>query len=174
MLIYSLLLLFIKVLLIIFLIYFLYYFTLSFGKGVPYAPSKKSGVNKMIEMADVQLGEKAIDIGSGDGRIVAALAKAGAKAYGIEINKLLVWFSGVYLKSLGLENKTFIMLKDFWVEDYSSYDVITIFAQPYIMEKLEEKIFNDVKPGTRIVVNRYKFPNKEFKKEDCGIYLYIK
>ena len=174
MLVYLLFVLFVKIALVIFLIYFLYYFTLSFGKGVPYAPSKKNGVKKMIELADVQSGEKAIDIGSGDGRIVAALARAGVSAYGIEINKLLVWFSRVYLKFLGLEDKTTIVQKDFWDEDYSSYDVITIFGQPLIMKKLEEKIFNEARPGAKIIVNRLKFPNKTYQKEDNGIYLYVK
>ena len=174
MLIFSLFLLFIKVILIIFLIYFLYYFTLSFRKGVPYAPTKKSGVNKIIELANIRPGEKAIDLGSGDGRIVAALARAGADAYGIEINKMLIWFSKKYLKFLGLKNKTTIIENSFWDENYSSYDIITIFGQPLIMGRLEEKIFNEARPGTRIVVNRFKFPNKEYQRENKGIYLYIK
>lgn len=171
---YQLFILFIKLILVIFLIYFLYYFQISFSKGVPYAPSKKKGVKKMLKLAKVNPGEKMIDLGSGDGRIVEEFARAGADAYGVEINKILVFYSGLRLKLLGLENKATVYYGDFFDEDYLKYDIITIFGQPFIMKKLEEKIFNEARPGTRIIVNRFKFPNKIYQEEDSGIYLYIK
>jgi protein-L-isoaspartate O-methyltransferase len=174
MLVYLLFVLFIKVALVIFLIYFLYYFNVSFVKGLPYAPSKKKGVGKMVEFANIKPREKMIDLGSGDGRIVIAFAKTRAMAQGVEINKILVWYSRLWVKLLGLAGKANICYGDFWDSDYSKYDIITIFGQPLIMEKLEEKIFNEAKPGARIIVNRFKFPNKTYQKEDNGIYLYIK
>ena len=58
--------------------------------GAIFARSKDEIVEKMILLADVKPGQKAIDFGSGDGRLVIAMARAGAEAHGYEINPFLV------------------------------------------------------------------------------------
>ncbi|TSA46497.1 SAM-dependent methyltransferase, partial [bacterium] len=67
----------------------LYYFT----QGALFVPTHRDKVKKIIELAHVQPGEKAVDLGSGDGRILIALAQAGADAHGFEINPLLIIWS---------------------------------------------------------------------------------
>ena len=62
-----------------------------FTSGLGYAPSTTAIIDRMIKLLNIKPGEKAVDIGSGDGRVVIALAKAGAEAHGYEINPLLVW-----------------------------------------------------------------------------------
>ncbi len=59
-------------------------------KIVPYVPSPEYVVDKMIELAGVKKGDVVYDLGSGDGRIVIAAAKKGAKAVGFEIDPDLV------------------------------------------------------------------------------------
>ena len=49
-------------------------------KIVPFVPSPQEVVDKMIELAGVKKGDVVFDVGSGDGRIVIAAAKKGAKA----------------------------------------------------------------------------------------------
>ena len=57
---------------------------LSVIKGAPYIPSDQSTIKRMIKFAKVKKGEKAVDLGAGDGRVIVELAKAGAIAYGYE------------------------------------------------------------------------------------------
>ena len=59
-------------------------------KIVPFVPSPQDVVDKMIELAGVKKGDTVYDLGSGDGRIVIAAAKKGAKAVGFEIDPDLV------------------------------------------------------------------------------------
>ena len=45
--------------------------------GAVYDPTKRRRVEEMIKIANIKPGEKAADLGAGDGRLVIALAKSG-------------------------------------------------------------------------------------------------
>ncbi|MBU1952573.1 hypothetical protein KJ733_06720, partial [Patescibacteria group bacterium] len=62
----------IEIILIILLLIFIISFGIPFVTGAPFAPSAKKGVKKMIELAKIKEGDIAVDLGSGDGRIVIA------------------------------------------------------------------------------------------------------
>ena len=54
---------------------------------VVYVPTPHDVVDKMLDMAKVKKGDVVLDLGCGDGRIVVAAAKKGAKATGYDINR---------------------------------------------------------------------------------------
>src|SRR5579872_2858900 len=58
--------------------------------GAIYVPTSMRGVREMVKLIDPKPGDKIIDLGSGDGRILIACAERGASAVGYEINPLLV------------------------------------------------------------------------------------
>ena len=151
-----------------------YSFGRPFFRGAPFAPTDRKTMNRMLELAQVKPGERACDIGSGDGRIVIALAKAGAYADGFEINPLLVWWSKLRIKSLGLSDKAHIYRKSLWKTDFSPYDVVTLFGIPYIMKPLGEKLYPELKPGARVASNNFKFPNWTPAHKEHGIIVYIR
>lgn len=155
---------------------FLVLFSISFlpilFRGAIYLPSKKKIVKKMIELAKIKSGEKAADLGAGDGRLIIALARAGAEAHGYEINPLLVWLAKTNIRKAGFENKAFIHFRSFWHENFSEFDIVTIYGIGYAMKKLEPKLKQELKPRTRIVSNCFTFPNWPKSKKEDGIYLY--
>src|SRR4051812_23032647 len=63
------------------------------GRDVPFVPTSQALVEKMLDMANVTSEDYVIDLGSGDGRIVIAAAKRGARALGVEFNGSLVELS---------------------------------------------------------------------------------
>ena len=140
--------------------------------GAFFAPSGKKLTDKMVALAIIKPGEKALDLGSGDGSQVISLAKAGAKAYGYEINPLLVWWSQYRLWQAGLKGKAFIYTKNFWQADLSDFDVIIIFGIPYMMKKMEKKLMQELKPGARVISNAFPFPNWQHSKREGNLYLY--
>lgn len=142
--------------------------------GAPYVPIPKYGLDKMIEYADIKPGQKAVDLGSGDGRIMIAMAKAGAIVYGYEINPVLVWWTRRKIKKEGLEGKAFVHLKSFWNEDLSSYDVVTLFGVRKIMARLEDKLDKELKPGAKIISFGFSFPDWRIIKKDEATFLYEK
>lgn len=147
----------------------LLYFTLI---GPPFVSSVPWVVKNALKIADVKKGDVAVDLGSGDGRIVIALAKAGAQAHGIEINPVLVWWSRYRIKKAGLSGKAFVHCHSLWDADLSKYNVVMIYGLPYMFEKLEGKLQKELKPKSRIV--SFSFPFKTWKpvKTDTSVYLY--
>ncbi len=156
--------------LLIFLILLVAYF-LGIFRGAPFVPTQADALERMIRSAEIKPGEKLADLGSGDGRIVIAAAKAGAEAHGFEINPLLVWYSRRQIKKAGLNGKAFIHWKSFWYQDFSSYQIVTLFGITSIMKNLEQKLKTELSPGSRVVSNIFRFPNWEYTK-DGSVYTY--
>lgn len=155
-----------------FIFTFLFVYALLFG--APYVPIPKYGLEKTIEFANIKPGQKAVDLGSGDGRIMIALAKAGAIVHGYEINPALVWWAKRKIKKESMEGKAFVHLKSFWDVDLSSYDVVTLFGVRKIMGRLEEKLNKELKPGAKIISFGFSFHGWEHLKKEQATFLYEK
>lgn len=151
---------------------FLFFYALIFG--APYVPIPKYGLEKMIEFAAIKPGQKAVDLGSGDGRIMIAMAKAGAIVHGYEVNPVLVWWTKWKIKKEGLEGKAFVHLKSFWNEDLSSFDIVTLFGIRKIMPRLEKKLDKELKPGAKIISFGFTFPGWQHLKKEQAAFLYEK
>src|SRR5262247_2969944 len=93
-------------------------------KIVPFVPSPQEVVDKMIELAGVKKGDVVFDVGSGDGRIVIAAAKKGAKATGLEIDGDLVKESRENIRKAGVQNLAEIRQQDILTVDFSPASVV--------------------------------------------------
>ena len=141
-------------------------------RGPVFVPANPEAVLSMVKLLDVVPGEKAVDLGSGDGRIVIALARAGAEAHGYEHNIILVWWSRFKIRRAGLSGKAFIHRSNFWKTDFSRFTIFTVFGIPYIMAPLQEKLSREAAPGARAVSYTFKFPSLKLAGKDNGNYLY--
>lgn len=128
----------------------------------------------MVELSKIKKGERAADLGSGDGRISIAFAKTGAIVDSFELDEKLISVANKNSLSEKVNENITIHKKDFWVEDLSRYSVIAIYPMPDIMLLLEEKLDKELKSGTKVVVNFYPLPNWKYKTFKNNIYLYIK
>lgn len=155
-----------------FIFTFLFVYALYFG--APYVPIPKYGLDKMVEYADIKPGQRAVDLGSGDGKIMIALAKAGAIVYGYEINPVLVWWTRRKIKKEGLEGKAFVYLKSFWDANLSLFDVVTLFGVRKIMGRLQEKLDKELKPGAKIISFGFSFNGWQYLKKEQATFLYEK
>jgi SAM-dependent methyltransferase len=152
--------------------YFLFILFAAMSGG-PYVPSKTETVERMITRAKIKPGETFIDLGSGDGRLLIAAAKAGARAVGYEIHPFLVWWSRLRVKRAGLSDRIQILQKSLWEADVSLADVIGVYLVDYRMAALEKKLQKELKPGTRVVSNGFRFPHWQPESENGGVRFYI-
>ena len=63
-------------------------------------------------------------------------------------------------------------MSHFWNTDVTSYDGIVVYGIPYIMQRLEEKLKKELKPGARVVSYSFPFPNWEPTAKEKAVYLY--
>jgi protein-L-isoaspartate O-methyltransferase len=129
------------------------------AKIAPYFPTPQSIVDKMLQLGELKAGEKMYDLGSGDGRIVIMAArKYKADATGVELDDTLYKQSSLRIKTLGLESRARIIHGDLLQQDYSSYDLLTIYLLPVAIQKITPIFEKQLKQGTRIVAHDFEFP----------------
>lgn len=140
---------------------------------IPYFQTSRYRVATMVDLAEPKPGEKGVDLGSGDGRIVIAFANRGVQMYGFELDTNLLRLSEKNITQANL-NSAFIENKNFWDIDLSGFDIITIYPMPDVMVQLEEKLKKEADPGTRILTNYYPLPTWIPSKMKDNIHLYIR
>ncbi len=124
------------------------------GKDVIWVPTPDELITAMLDMAKVTRDDFVIDLGSGDGRIVIAAAKRGAKAMGIEFNPDMVELSKRNAEKEGVSEKASFTEGDIFEKDFSKATVLTMYLLPELNMRLRPKIL-DMKPGTRIVTHAF-------------------
>jgi ribosomal protein L11 methylase PrmA len=140
-----------------FYLFFFIFFPLA--RGAIYDPSTPVQTSLMVDLAGVLPGEKAVDLGSGDGRVLIALARRGAEAHGYEVNPVLVLLSRRNIRRAGLEGKAFAHWGSFWRVDLSRFGLVTVFQVDFVMGRLETKLKRELADGARIVSHHWRFPD---------------
>jgi SAM-dependent methyltransferase len=121
--------------------------------GAPFVPSTLEAVKKGLKMAKLKPGETFYDLGSGTGRVlIMAAKKFSANVVGFEYSRPLFFFSKFNMFLNGIKGKVF--RKNFFEDETNlkKADVIFMFLTAKAFPKLRERLENEVRPGTRIVV----------------------
>jgi hypothetical protein len=124
------------------------------GKDVVWVPTADSLVARMLDMAELQPGDRLVDLGSGDGRTVIAAARRGIPSRGIEYNADLVVLSQQNAEAAGVADLARFEQGDIFESDFSDATVVTLFLLPALNLRLRP-ILLDMPPGTRIVSNSF-------------------
>lgn len=146
------------------------------NRGALYIPNHPKKINALLKFLNdkyrLSKFEKAMDLGSGDGRVLIKLAEKGVRSYGIEQNKILYKLSNKKIEKAGLGGLCKVYKGNYFDFDLKGYDLIIIFQTTHIMPKIGKKLEKELKPGA--VVCSFDFPIPQFKKgtEYKGWYIY--
>ena len=142
--------------------------------GGPWVPVSTNRVSKIREMSELKPGELLYDLGSGDGRIVIAVAKDyGARAVGIEIDPFRVLYSRLRILQLRLKDKARIVRGSFFNIELRDADVVVLYLLPETNDKLQLELEKELtKPNCRVVSVLFKLEGWEVIKADEMIYVY--
>jgi precorrin-6B methylase 2 len=122
----------------------------------PFVTTPEDVVAQMLALAGTGPADYVIDLGSGDGRIVIAAAKLhGAKALGVEIDGKLVEVSRENAKRAGVAGLAQFVERDVLLTDLSLATVVTIYLLPSLIDRLQPKFLDELRPGTRIVSHAF-------------------
>lgn len=126
--------------------------------GGPYVPTPGVVIEQMLGMADVGARDHVIDLGSGDGVIVITAGyQRKASGYGVDIDPELVRLSNERAKTLGLDGRIRFETRDVFQADVSKATVVTLYLLPDMMQRLRDKLYTELRPGSRIVSHDYHF-----------------
>lgn len=125
--------------------------------GSPYLPLTVDVVERIMKMAEIKKDDIFYDLGSGDGRLVIAAAKRGAKAYGVEINFFRVWCSRWNIFKKGLGNRAKIIRANLFEVDLSDATIVNVYLSQKTNNLLLPKLEKELKNGTKIFGVAFKF-----------------
>lgn len=126
---------------------------------VPYAPTPKRMIKKIIDELNLKPGQKVYDLGCGDGRFLFAAEKKGAEATGFELSPIV--FMKANLTKIFKRSKIKIRYKDFYKADISDADVVFCFLVDTVMPKVAKKLKAELKAGAKVVSYGFHFPDWE-------------
>jgi len=118
--------------------------------GVRYEPSPVEVVQAMTQLAAVKPGDLVYDLGCGDGRIVIAAAKLGARAVCVDIDPLRITDAQENARSAGVAERIEFRNEDLFAVDLAAATVVMLFLSPEFNLKLKPRL-QALRPGTRIV-----------------------
>ena len=122
----------------------------------PFFPTRQRDYQRIENLANLQEGEKFIDLGCGFGGLLKHLSRKHSNIYGVELNML------IYLSTLVLNifspPKYKLLYGNALNHNYNDYSVVYIFAasSQHFKTKLIKKLENELGPGARVIT--YCFP----------------
>ena len=122
----------------------------------PFVVSPDAVVERMLHLAQPKAGERLVDLGSGDGRIVIEAAKRfGAAGLGVDIDPRLVELARANARRAGVEPLARFEIQDLFETDLRGVNVVTMYLLPEVNLKLLPRFIAQLKPGARIVSHDY-------------------
>ncbi len=120
-------------------------------RGSPYVATKKKLLEPILKEMGLKKGQKFLELGCGDGRILRMAAlHYGVSGLGIDINPIIIWWARwktLKHPRLNIRFET----ADLFKTPLRGYDVIYLFLMPELLKKLGPKLESEAKKGTLIV-----------------------
>ena len=122
----------------------------------PFVVSPDAVVERMLYLAQPKAGDRLIDLGSGDGRIVIEAAKRfGATGLGVDIDPRLVELARTNARRANVEKLARFEVRDLFETDLHGVNVVTMYLLPEVNLELVPRLVEQLKPGARIVSHDY-------------------
>jgi SAM-dependent methyltransferase len=126
--------------------------------GAPWAPTPLDTVRHMLSMADLQAGQRLVDLGAGDGRIVIVAARRfGARAVGVEIDPLRCLLANALIAVLGLRERARVIYGNAFALGLAQADVVTLYLLQSTNQRIKAHLLDQLRPGTKVVSHTFSF-----------------
>jgi len=144
-----------------------------------YVPTPPEIVDRMLDVANVRIGDVVYDLGCGDGRMVIAAAKKyGTRGVGVDLDPARIREARANAKQAGVESLVTFKVADLFQTDLREATVVLLYLLPELNRRLKPKLFAELQPGARVVSHDWDMgkdwpPDQYVKLGGDGIYLWI-
>jgi hypothetical protein len=116
-----------------------------------------------------------VDLGSGSGELVFDAASIGLSARGLERNPVLVAWCLMRKWKNGIANADFLW-RDMWEKGTvrSTDSIIIVFGVPGIMDRMADKLDDEMGPDAWLLSNTFEVPGWEKVRTSGGVHFYRK
>jgi SAM-dependent methyltransferase len=139
------------------------------GPGWPFwAPTEGEAIDRALTLAGVGSGDRFVDLGCGDGRVLVAAARRGAQVTGIESDAALVSEAKETLAEAGVDGT--VLQEDIFGHPLDA-DVVFAYLSPATLQRLLPH-FATLDPGARLVTIDFAVPGLIPQEEDGPARVY--
>lgn len=119
-----------------------------------FAPSRRKAIERALTLAALAPGERFVDLGCGDGRVLVAAARRGARVLGIEADGELVEQARRRLDRAGVDGR--VVEGDIFDCEIDA-DVVFAYLTPGTLQELTSRF--QAMAGTRLVTLDFAVPD---------------
>jgi SAM-dependent methyltransferase len=128
--------------------------------GAPWVPVPRRAMRAMLRLAQIRPGERVVDLGAGDGRLVRRAARDHqAQAVGVEIDPLRCLMANVGIRLGRLGGQARVVWGNLYEFDLRGADVVLLYLLQSTNARLRSKLARELKPGARIVSRSFTLPD---------------
>jgi 23S rRNA G2445 N2-methylase RlmL len=144
---------------------------------VIFVPTPHEVVEDMLRLANLRKGDVLYDLGSGDGRIpIAAAKKYGIRAVGIDIDPERIREATENARKAGVAGLVEFRQEDLFKADFREATVVTLYLLPDLNVKLRPRLWQELRPGTRVVSHQFDMgtwrPEKRLESSGRVVYFW--
>lgn len=138
--------------------------------GAPYLPTLKPQITAAFKLADLKAGDRLLELGCGDGKVLLAAARQGLNATGYELNPLLAVVA--WLRTRRYRRQIKVIWGDFWKVEWPPTDAVFVFLLSRYMTKLDSRMRDSQLKPVKLVSVAFAIPDKRADEKQAGVYLY--
>lgn len=129
-----------------------YYVFASFLYGAGYQPTPRASAERMLDLANLQPGDRLFDLGAGTGTLLFRAAdRTQADVTGFEIEPIRFLILKLRRGQRASRDRIHLERCDFFHRSFRGATVVTTFLWPGAMEKLKPKLRAELAPGARVI-----------------------
>lgn len=118
---------------------------------VVWVPTPPEVITVMLDLANVGPKDLVYDLGCGEGEILIAAAKRGARGVGVDLDPERIQNARANAKRAGVADKLAFFEQDLFKTDISKATVVTLYLLPELNERLRPTLLKTLRPGTPVV-----------------------
>lgn len=118
---------------------------------VVWVPTPPEVITAMLDLASVGPKDLVYDLGCGEGEILIAAARRGARGVGVDLDPERIKNARANAQKAGVAHMITFHEQDLFKTDISPATVVTLYLLPELNERLRPTLLKSLKPGTPVV-----------------------
>jgi ribosomal protein L11 methylase PrmA len=126
-------------------------------RDVIFVPTREAVASAMMKLAGVTKNDVVYDLGCGDGALVIAAARLGARVVGVDIDPQRIKEATENVRAAGVQDRVTLIRGDIFdpALKIQEASVVTLYLLQSLNEKLMPRLKAELKPGTRVVSHAF-------------------
>jgi tRNA A58 N-methylase Trm61 len=126
-------------------------------RDVIFLPTREPVANVMMQLANVTPRDVVYDLGCGDGALVIAAAKRGARVVGIDIDPERIKEATENVRAAGVQDRVTLIRGDIFDPSitFAEASVVTLYLRQPLNEMLAPRLKEALKSGARVVSHAF-------------------